>query len=309
MRQGKPAGWRGRVARGAALAAVLALALPFLPDGSDGAEGAAPGDVERGAYLFAAADCEACHTDAKRGGKPLAGGRPLATPFGTFYSPNITPDRRTGIGVWTDGEFIRAFRAGRSRGGAHLYPVFPYPSFTGMTDQDLVDIKAYLFTREAVAQENKPQEVRFPFGWRFLLAFWNMLFLEEGPLKPVAGKDEEWNRGRYLAEAVAHCGECHTPRNWFGAVERSRALAGVKAGPDGQNAPNITPDPASGIGKWSLEDITTLLKDGQTPDFDYVGSGMAEVVKGTGKLTDQDRRAIAVYIKSLPPQPGPPRTK
>jgi mono/diheme cytochrome c family protein len=178
-----------------------------------------------------------------------------------------------------------------------------------MTDQDLLDIKAYVLSREAVTQENKPQEVKFPFGWRFLMMFWNTLFLEEGPLKPVAGKDAQWNRGRYLAEAVAHCGECHTPRNWFGAVERSRALAGVKAGPDGQNAPNISPDAEGGIGKWSLEDVMTLLKDGQTPDFDYVGSGMAEVVKGTGKLTDDDRRAIAVYIKSLPPQVGPPRTK
>jgi mono/diheme cytochrome c family protein len=302
---------RGRRAllRLAAVAALAALAVPFLPIGREPAQGAGPGDPERGAYLFAAADCEACHTDAKNQGKPLAGGRPLATPFGTFYSPNITPDRRTGIGLWTDAEWVRAFREGRSRGGAHLFPVFPYPSFTGMTDQDLLDIKAYVLTREAVAQENKPQEVKFPFGWRFLMIFWNTLFLEEGPLKPVAGKDAQWNRGRYLAEAVVHCNECHTPRNWFGAVERSRALAGVKAGPDGQNAPNISSDAEGGIGKWSLEDVMTLLKDGQTPDFDFVGSGMAEVVKGTGKLTDDDRRAIAVYIKSLPPQVGPPRTK
>jgi len=298
------------IARPAVVLGCLAAgaSLPFLAVAAQNrAAEPRPSDSERGAYLFAAADCAACHTDAKNQGKPLAGGRALPTPFGTFYSPNITPDRRTGIGLWTDAEWIRAFREGRTRGGAHLFPVFPYPSFTGMTEQDLLDIKAYVLTREPVAQENKPQEVKFPFGWRFLMAGWNLLFLEEGPLKPVAGKDEQWNRGRYLAEAVAHCGECHTPRNWFGAVERSRAMAGVRGGPDGQNAPNITPGGKGG--EYSIEDMMQVLKDGQKPDYDFVASGMAEVVKGTGKLSDEDRRAIAVYIKSLPPQktaPAPP---
>jgi len=267
------------------------------------------GDAKRGEYVFIAAGCEGCHTHAKGGGKPLAGGRPLATPFGTFYSPNITPDRETGIGAWSDAELRRAMREGRGKDGAHLFPVFPYPSFTGMSDQDIADLKTYLAGREAVPQANKPQAVSFPFGWRFLMTFWNMLFLDEGPLKPVAGQSVEWNRGRYLVEAVAHCEECHTPRNWFGALKRGSAMAGMKGGPDGQNAPNVTPDAASGIGKWSLDDIVTLLKDGQTPDFDFVGSGMGEVVKNTGRLTDADRRAIAVYIKSLPPQAGPPRKK
>jgi mono/diheme cytochrome c family protein len=268
------------------------------------------GDAQRGAYLFAAAGCEACHTDVKNQGKPLAGGRALATPFGTFFAPNITPDRETGLGAWSAADFRNAMRDGRGAGGVHLFPVFPYPSFTGMTDQDIADLWAHLSGLEAVRQPNKPQEVSFPFGWRFLMTFWNLLFLEKGPLPPVAGQGAEWNRGRYLVEAVAHCQECHTPRNWFGALARSRAMAGVKGGPDGMNAPNVTPDPTGGIGKWSLDDITTLLQSGQTPDFDFVGSGMGEEVKNsTSKLTDADRRAIAVYLKSLPPQASPPRVK
>jgi mono/diheme cytochrome c family protein len=291
------------MSRSVLLAALFTLALL-------GSALAQPADaVKRGEYVFIAGGCEGCHTDAKGGGKPLAGGRPLATPFGTFYSPNITPDRETGIGGWSDDEFRRALREGRGQGGAHLFPVFPYPSFTGMTDQDIADLRAYLATREAVRQPDKPNQVKFPFGWRFLMTGWNTLFLDEGPLQPVPGKDAEWNRGRYLAEAVAHCGECHTPRNWFGALKRSAAYAGVKGGPDGQNAPNISSDKAAGIGAWKLEDVIQVLKDGQLPDFDYVGSGMGEVVRNTGRLSDADRKAIAIYIKSLPPQAGPPRSK
>jgi mono/diheme cytochrome c family protein len=179
-----------------------------------------------------------------------------------------------------------------------------------MTDADILDLRAYLMTREPVRQENKPHEVRWPFDWRFAITFWKRLFFEEGPLQPVADKDAEWNRGRYLVDAVAHCGECHTPRNRFGAREKDRYLSGVRGGPDGQNAPNITPNKETGIGAWSVQDIITLLRDGQTPDFDYVGSGMGEVVKGsTGKLAEADLKAIAVYLKSLPPLPGPPKKK
>jgi mono/diheme cytochrome c family protein len=266
--------------------------------------------VRRGEYIFNAAGCLGCHTDAKRGGKPLAGGRPLATPFGVFYSPNITPDPESGIGKWSLDDFRRALRHGEMPSGANYFPVFPYTSFTNMADGDIADLFAYLRTREAVAQANRQHEVRFPFGWRFLMRFWRFMFFDEGPLQPVAGKPADWNRGRYLVEAVGHCGECHTPRNALGAMEDDRAFSGVRGGPDGQNAPNITPDPESGLGKWSLEDVTTLLKDGQTPDFDWVGSGMGEVVNNsTSKLTDEDRRAIAVYLKSLPPRQGPKRAE
>ncbi|HYM01508.1 MAG TPA: cytochrome c [Stellaceae bacterium] len=263
--------------------------------------GAADSDaVKRGEALFAAADCTGCHTDAKGGGQPLAGGPPLVTPFGTFYAPNITSDREYGIGAWSETEFHNALRHGVGRRGQYLYPVFPFPSFTGMSDGDIADLFAYLQSRPAVAQPNKPQAATPPFGWRFLLLGWRILFFREGPLQPVPGKSEEWNRGRYLAEAVAHCPECHTPRNMFGALKTSLAFSGNPNGPDNQKAPNITGDAESGIGKWSADDVATLLKTGQTPDFDFVGSGMSQVVKGTETLSDADRHAISVYIKSLP---------
>jgi mono/diheme cytochrome c family protein len=276
-----------------AAALCLGLALP--------ARAADEASLARGELLFKAADCTGCHTDVKGGGKPLAGGRPLVTSFGTFYGPNITPDKQYGIGGWSEAQFHDALRKGVDDDGDYLFPVFPYTSFTGMTDEDIADLYAYLQTLAPVAQPSKPHEVSFPFGWRFLQIFWRALFFTEGPLQPVPGQSAEWNRGRYLAEAVAHCPECHTPRNFLGGLKRSQAYSGNPQGPDKMKAPNVTPDDETGIGKWSLDDITTLLKTGQTPDFDFVGSGMSEVVKGTAALSDADRHAIAVYVKSLPP--------
>jgi len=277
---------------------VFAAALLLL--GVWPAEAADEAAIKRGQVLFNAADCAGCHTDAKGGGQPLAGGRPLSTPFGTFFGPNITPDKQYGIGSWTEAQFHDALRKGVDRNGHYLFPVFPFPSFTGMSDADIADLYAYLKSRPAVAQPNKRHDVKPPFGWRFLLVFWRALFFTLGPLAPVEGRSAEWNRGRYLAEAVVHCGECHTPRNLMGGLKRSQAFAGNPEGPDGQKAPNITADAETGIGKWTIEDIMALLKTGQTPDFDFVGSGMGEVVKGTATLSDEDRRAIAVYVKSLP---------
>ena len=180
-----------------------------------------------------------------------------------------------------------------------------------MTDQDIADLWAYLQTQEPVAQKSKPHEVGPPFAWRFLQVGWRALFFTPGPLPPVAGQDAVWNRGYYLANAVAHCGECHTPRNFLGGLEKCSAYSGNPQGPDDQKAPNITSDPQTGIGKWSIADIVEVLKTGQLPDFDFVGSGMGEVVNGTAKLTDADRNAIAVYVKSLPPivTPKPAKKK
>lgn len=282
-------------------AAIIAVAIGLtfsaaaLPAAADDAA------VKRGEYLFSAADCVSCHTDEKHQGAPLAGGPPLETPFGIFYGPNITPDPTDGIGAWSEAEFRRALRSGIGHGGEYLYPVFPYPSFTHLTDDDIGDLYTYLRTVKPIAQPGKASEIKAPFGWRFLLVFWRTLFFREGALPPVSGKSAEWQRGRYLAEAVAHCQECHTPRNFFGALETSMAYAGNPDGPDKQDSPNITSDPSSAIAKWTIADIAQLLTDGQTPDFDFVGSGMAQVVKGTGTLTKADRHAIAVYIKSLPP--------
>jgi mono/diheme cytochrome c family protein len=279
----------------ARLAAALLFVMTALP-----ARAADEAQLKRGEVLFQAADCVACHTDVKGGGAPLAGGRPLTTPFGVVFSPNISPGWQTGIGSWSEAEFRRALRKGVGRHREYLFPVFPYPAFTGMTDADIGDLFAYLRTRTPVEQLNKPNQLRFPFGWRSLQFFWRMLFFRRGPLVPVAGHSAEWNRGRYLAEAVVHCQECHTPRNFLGGLETSRAFSGNPQGPDGMKVPNITGDGETGIGKWSADDIATLLKSGQTPDMDFVGSGMADVVKGTEALSDADRRAIAVYIKSVP---------
>jgi mono/diheme cytochrome c family protein len=249
---------------------------------------------------MAAAGCTSCHTDSKNKGAPFAGGLALATPFGTFYGRNITPDPQTGIGKWTEEQFHRSLREGIDDGGRYLYPVFPYPSFTGMSDRDIADLYAFLMAQTPVQQSNKRHEVKFPFGYRPLLWFWRALFFTPGPLAPVAGQSDEWNRGRYLATAVSHCEECHTPRNFLGALDHSHAYAGNPQGPDNQKSPNITPDQETGIGKWSVDDIVEVLKSGITPDGDSVDPPMAEVVDGTGKLTDADRHAIAVYIKSLP---------
>lgn len=261
-----------------------------------------PAQIERGAYIFAAADCGACHTNVKEKGPLLAGGRPLGTPFGVFYSPNITPDPQTGIGRWSDADFVRALREGVSPDGAHYFPAFPYPSFTRMTEQDMLDLKAYVFSLPAVVQPNRPHEIDFPFGWRFSVWFWKQLNFTAGPFVPDPAQSAEWNRGAYLAEALAHCGECHTPRGWLGGLDMSAAYAGTTDGPDGETVPNITPDSETGIGTWSATDVVRLLRTGQLPDGDFVGSVMGEVVdNGTSKLTDADRAAIATYLASLPP--------
>ncbi len=277
--------------------ALLIAALPAVPS----AHAADEAQLKRGKVLFEAADCTSCHTDVKGGGAPLAGGRKLTTPFGVFYGPNITPDRKDGIGDWSEAQFRRALHRGIDKKGDYLYPVFPFAAFTGISNVDVADLYAYLRTLPPVARPNLPQEVNFPFGWRFLLVLWRALYFHAGPLQPVEGRSAEWNRGRYLAEAVAHCQQCHTPRNFLGGLATKLAYAGNAQGIDGMKAPNITSDAATGIGSWSVDDVAQLLKTGQTPDMDFVGSGMSDVVKGTGALSDADRRAIAVYIKSIPP--------
>lgn len=277
------------------------LALPLLLALAPAAVAADEAAVQRGEVLLKAADCTGCHTDAKAGGPFLAGGPQLATPFGAIYGPNITPDAKHGIGAWSEAEFRRALRQGVDDAGDYLYPVFPYPAFTGMSDRDIADLYAYLRSVPAVARPSRPPALKFPFSWRFLLRFWRLLYFRPGPLAPVAGESAEWNRGRYLAEAVVHCQECHTPRNFLGALQRSRAYSGNRAGIDGMKPPNITSDTKTGIGSWSVDDIAALLETGQTPDMDFVGSGMAQVVKGTAALSAADRRAIALYIKSIAP--------
>lgn len=261
--------------------------------------------AKRGEYLFNAADCVSCHTDKEHGGLPLAGGRAVETPFGAYYSRNITPDPIHGIGIWSDADFLRALRRGIAPDGSHYFPAFPFPAFTGMTDRDILDIKSYLFTQKPEPTQDKPPEAGFPFDVRGTMVLWRMLYFTLGPLPPDPSKSAEWNRGAYLVKAVSHCGECHTPRTALGGLERDRQLGGaVLAGAERKRAPNITPDMKDGIGSWTVDDITALLKIGMKQNGDFVEAPMSDVVEGTAKLTDADRHAIAIYLKSVPASPG-----
>jgi mono/diheme cytochrome c family protein len=254
----------------------------------------------RGEYLVRAGGCFSCHTAAE--GQPLAGGRPLATPFGTFYSPNITPDPNTGIGSWTDAQFLRALREGVRPDGANYFPVFPYPSLTGISDSDALAIKAYLFSLPAVRHDNRPHDVAFPFSWRFLQTGWKLLFFTPGPFQPAPERSTAYNRGSYLVTALAHCGECHTPRNFLGATRSGQPLSGTSDGPAGQLVPNITPDPGTGIGKWEKSDVVELLKTGTTPEQSKVKGAMRETIQdGLKYLSDVDLEAIADYLFAQPP--------
>ncbi len=281
---------------GAAIGAVAAG-----PSGAaGGAENAPSAAITRGSYLATAADCAGCHTSP--GSTPFAGGRALKTPFGTFYTPNITADPATGIGRWSDADFLRAVKHGIAPDGRYYFPVFPYPSFTGISDRDALAIKAYLFSLPAIAQPNRPHQIGAPFSWRFLQFFWRWLYFQPGDFRPRADRSPSWNRGAYLVRALGHCGECHTPRDRLGGLARHQALAGTPDGPDNQVVPNITPDRQTGIGTWDRADIVELLKSGTKPDFDNVQGAMAEVVRGsTGRLLPEDRQAIADYLQSLPP--------
>jgi mono/diheme cytochrome c family protein len=258
--------------------------------------------AERGAYLVRAGGCVSCHTDEKGGGAPFSGGVALKTPFGVFYSPNITPDAQTGVGGWSDRQFLDALKHGRRPDGAAYYPAFPYTTYARMTDADALAIKAYLDSLPPVMKRDRPHELRFPFGWRWTVSLWQALFFEPGEFRENPARSAEWNRGAYLVEALAHCGECHTPRNALGALDRDLWLAGTPDGPEGEVAPNITPDPKTGIGSWSEADIVTLLKEGVTPEYDNVQGTMAKAVRdGLSHLTDADLQTIAVYLKSVPP--------
>ena len=262
-----------------------------------------PGLVERGRYLATAANCVGCHTE--KGGAEFAGGRALKTPFGTFYGPNITPDPNAGIGAWSEADFLRALKRGISPEGHPYYPAFPYTSFAGMTDDDALAIRAYLFSLPPSDKPDRPHELSFPYSIRLGLWPWRWLYFDPEPPAVAGDASPEVRRGAYLVEALGHCGECHTPRGWLGAPDEDRRLAGTVDGPDGDKVPNITPDPQTGIGSWSAQDVVRALETGLLPDFDAVGGAMGEVVRSTSKLDPDDRAAIAAYLETVPPVPNP----
>jgi len=272
-----------------------ALALSFVA-------GAAAQDATRGAYLAAVAGCRGCHTTSGEGATAYAGGRELKTPFGSLYGPNITPDPVHGIGRWSEGDLRRALREGLRPDGANYFPAFPYTSFTGMSDADIRDLWAFLRTIPPAATPSRPHALGFPYSIRLLVTGWKLLYFTQGPHPPTPGRPPQLARGAYIVESLAHCGECHTPRNSLGALQRSQWLAGNRNFPGGGKVPNITPDPATGIGRWSEGELRELLGSGMTRDGDFVGGEMAEVVRdGTSKLTPDDMNAMLAYLRALAP--------
>jgi len=257
--------------------------------------------VERGEYLLHAAGCITCHTVDDEDAVPLAGGHALETQFGTFYSPNITPDEVTGIGRWTDDEFVNALRHGVAPDGSSYYPAFPYTSYTGMSREDVLAIKDYLFSLAPVRRENREHELDWYLFGRIPAWAWQLIYFTPARFSPDPARSEEWNRGAYLVRHLGHCGECHTPRNALGKILPERELAGNDHGPNGKKVPNITPADDDGIGRWSRSDVEFFLEIGMEPDGDFTGGAMAPVVDdNTARLTPEDRTAIAVYLESLP---------
>jgi len=278
-------------AKGPALAGLFILLIS--------AAALAQGDAKRGEYLAKAGGCVGCHTDEAKGATRFAGGRALKTPFGTFYGPNITPHPQAGIGRWSEADFVRAMREGRRPDGAHYYPAFPYTSFTRIVDADLRDLWAYLRSLAPNNQASRPHELGFLYRWRFVLGIWKWLFFTAGPFVPEPAKSALVNRGAYLVTALGHCGECHTPRNFLGAVKSSRFLAGAKLGETA--VPNITPTRLKNVSDAELKEV---LRTGMTSDGDVLAESMAEVVRNTtSQLTEQDLDAVLAYLRSLPPLP------
>ena len=277
-------------------AAVFALLL-----GIGLGNASAQGDAKRGEYLAKAGGCVGCHTEEKKDAVAFAGGRALKTPFGTFFGPNITPHPQAGIGRWTEADFVRAMRLGDGPDGKNYFPAFPYPSFTKTSDADLRDLWAFLRTLPPSARANQEHDLRFPFGWRFLVTFWKWFFFTPGPFVNIQGLADIANRGAYLVQALGHCGECHTPRNFFGGPKMSRFLAGGK-GPDGKDTANLTP---TGLKKQTDKDLQDFLTTGLTPDGDVPAETMGEVIRNTtSQLTPADLNAVIAYLRTLPPLPS-----
>ena len=254
--------------------------------------------VSRGRYLTDAADCQACHTI--EGGLPFAGGRAFKTRFGTLYSSNITPDRETGIGAWSAGDFLRAVHKGVRPDGTHLYPAFPYAAYTYLTDDDVQAIWAYLRSVPAVKNPIPANDLAFPFNQRWLMGIWSGLFNPDRRFAPNARQSPEWNRGAYLAEGLAHFGDCHTPRNLLQALDNRRKFSGALTA--GWRAYNITGHPMTGVGAWSDDDLAQYLAAGHAANHGTASGPMGEAVDlSLSRLVPSDIRALVTYIRSIPP--------
>jgi mono/diheme cytochrome c family protein len=257
-------------------------------------------EIARGRYLAILGDCSGCHT--KPGGKPYAGGYPITTPFGDLLSPNLTPDKDTGIGNWSDDQFVAAVQQGVAPEG-HLYPAMPYTNFAAMSRQDVLAIRAYLATLEPVHNSVVANQLPFPFRIRASMIGWNALFFHPHAFQPTQGKSAEWNRGAYLVEGPAHCGVCHTTKNFLGGDKSGSTLQGAVL--QGWFSPDITQDKRTGLADWNADDIVAYLKTGHNRISAATGP-MAEVIAdSTSQMSESDLRAIATYLKDMPAPHAP----
>jgi mono/diheme cytochrome c family protein len=264
-------------------------------------------DLANGQTTFNAGGCSSCHAVP---GQPdrlkLGGGLALASPFGTFFVPNISPDPTDGIGRWTEAQFVTAVTKGASPSGTHYFPAFPYTTYAHARVSDIRDLFAYLKTLAPVPGKVRDHDVPFPFDIRRNIGIWKWLFMDARPFMPDIARPAQWNRGAYLVNSLGHCAECHSPRNFLGGIVAAQRFAGGPD-PDGKGwVPNIT---QKGISDWSEKDIAYFLESGQTPDGDSAGGSMVGVIRNISQLSEADRNAIATYIKSLPPVDGPPKPK
>jgi mono/diheme cytochrome c family protein len=257
--------------------------------------------IERGRYLTIVGDCAACHT-LPGSGHDFAGGRVLETPFGELVAPNITSDPVTGIGAWTDDEFINSLTKGTGRGGERLFPAMPYTYYTKISRDDALAIRAYLNTVPPIHNEVNADRLPFPFSVRANMAVWDYLFFKPGEFRPDPNKSAEWNRGAFLTEGLGHCGLCHTPKNMLGGDNMGRAMQSYAL--QGWFSPDLTNDPRRGLGSWSGDDIVTYLKTGHNKTSAATGLMAEEINRSTSKLSGADLKAIATYLKDRPGDPA-----
>lgn len=263
-------------------------------------------NVANGQAVFNAGGCASCHAVTGEPRTMLGGGLAIPSPFGTFYAPNISPHKQNGIGGWTEANFVTAMKKGTSPAGTHYFPAFPYGSYQHATENDIRDLFAYLKTLPPLSGRIRDHDVKFPFNVRRLVGGWKFLFLDGKEFAPDPKQSAAWNRGAYLVNGLGHCAECHSPRNFLGGIVASQKFAGGP-NPEGEGwVPNIT---QKGLKDWSEKDLAWFLKTGETPDGDTAGGSMARVIKNTSELSDEDRTAMAAYLKSLPAVDGPVRPK
>lgn len=262
-------------------------------------------DLANGETVFNAGGCASCHAVPGQDDRlKLGGGLAMASPFGTFYVPNISPDQADGIGGWSEADFVTAMVKGTSPNGAHYYPAFPYASYQRASIKDHRDLFAYLKTLPPVSGKVREHDLAFPFNVRRNVGVWKALYLDGKAFAPDSARSAEWNRGAYLVNGFGHCAECHSPRDALGGIVEAQRFAGGPE-PEGQGwVPNIT---AKGLSGWNEDDLSYFLKTGETPDGDTTGGSMVRVIKNTSLLSDADRDAMAAYLKSLPAVEGPVR--